>query len=132
MPTTNAYVFQLTVSYNSQLGKFILQGENSNLEEIHIPLGIQMIYFTLDTQNAPQSPTSFPTWPIQWFDDSNSPVAQPAIDLFQWISATQCQLVVFNAVGLSGQAEQRFSLAVVSGEQVYITDPTIICDPPVQ
>src|SRR5262245_25197077 len=47
MPATSSYVFQLTVSYSS--GKFNLTGDNlSENGEIQIPLGTQMIYFTLN------------------------------------------------------------------------------------
>jgi hypothetical protein len=107
-------------------GHIVFGGDMSD-GRISVQPGLQLIHFKLETEGA-----SFPTYPFQWLDGAGSPAAQPLIDLVQTINADQCQLVVFNAVELSGESEQKFSVAVVSGGQAYISDPTIICEPPVQ
>ena len=122
MQGTAVNIYKIEISLVG--GTIEFSGDLNNGRIFVLP-GIQLIHFKLSTEGA-----FFPTYPFQWLDILGDPIAQPPIDLVQRIDADQYQLVVFNAVEFSGKSEQRFSVAVVSGGQVYVSDPTIICDPP--
>jgi len=124
MQGTAVNIYKIEISLVG--GTIEFSGDLNNGRIFVLP-GIQLIHFKLSTEG-----TFFPTYPFQWLDVLGDPIAQPPIDLVQRIDADQYQLVVFNAVEFSGKSEQRFSVAVVSGGQVYVSDPTIICDPPMQ
>jgi hypothetical protein len=109
-------------------------GEPSQRYRLHVPQGIHLIHFQLATLRPafPPGPivpdAMFPSYPVQWLDAQQRTAPQPPSYSGQFFTPFQFVLVIFNAAAF--QVPHQFSLAVVYEGKTYVSDPTIINEPP--
>lgn len=95
-----------------------------------IPQGITLIVFNLiPLLPGEDAQPQFPTYPIEWFNESGSTISQPDCFDVHWYNPNQCTVVDFNSA-LQAQPHT-FNVVVAYKNKTYGTDPTIVNQPPI-
>jgi hypothetical protein len=142
METSLVHIFQVGVEFDVEHLKIRYHGDiehhpgrpPAERYQLPVPQGVHLIHFQLKTKQ-PESPPEpiladamFPSYPVQWLDAQLKTAAQPPSYSGQFFTPYQFVLVIFNAAAF--QVPHQFSLAVVYDGKTYVSDPTIINEPP--